>query len=498
MRKHVTLRQFAFKALPLVLLLLPMGFSQAQNKGNAPRTAQQGQFADGIAAIVGTEVITMRQLRERMAANRVSGNDTRAQEQVLQGMIDELLVEDEAQRMGMQISDARMQQVVAEIAANNNMTPEELRKAASQHGVDWNTYIEGLRNQVMLDEVRNQILLSRIHVTPEDIDAYIKQNPTGVSPDYQPQVIQPEAPPPERRVVVEQSFEPMAIALQHILIRVPDNSPDDVVEAARKRANEALRKIRGGANFAAVAREYSNAPEAGEGGNLGIRMFEDWPKLFVDQTRKVRDGGVTGVFRAPNGFHILKVVERRGVIHKRQREVVVQAPRPAPIVIHDPRVQAARQDGPVEVTESHVRHILIRYTPVVDDEMAHQRINEVYQAMQAGMSFSDAAEKYSQDSSAPIGGDIGWISPGQADPAFEQAANALQIGQVSQPVRTSFGWHIIEVLDRRTEDKKEAIRKSLASDAIFDERANAVLQDWMEQLRGRTFIDNRLDRTRNR
>ena len=225
--------------------------------------------------------------------------------------------------------------------------------------------------------------------------------------DYQPQVIQPEAPPPERRVVVEQSFEPMAIALQHILIRVPDNSPDDVVEAARKRANEALRKIRGGANFAAVAREYSNAPEAGEGGNLGIRMFEDWPKLFVDQTRKVRDGGVTGVFRAPNGFHILKVVERRGVIHKRQREVVVQAPRPAPIVIHDPRVQAARQDGPVEVTESHVRHILIRYTPVVDDEMAHQRINEVYQAMQAGMSFSDAAEKYSQDSSAPIGGDIG-------------------------------------------------------------------------------------------
>ncbi|MDO5667521.1 MAG: peptidylprolyl isomerase [Alcaligenaceae bacterium] len=496
MRKHVTLRQFALKALPLVLLALPMTMVQAQNQG--ARAAQQGQFADGIAAIVGTEVITMRQLQERMAANRVAGSDSRGQEQILQGMIDELLVEDEALRMGLQVSDARMQQVIAEIAANNNMSPEQLREAARQHGIEWDSYVEGLRNQVLLDEVRGQVLLSRIHVTPADVDAYIKQNPTGVSPTYQPQVIQPEALPPERRVVVEQSFEPMAIALQHIHIRVPDNSSEEVIEAARKRANEALQKIRGGASFEAVAREYSNAPEASQGGNLGIRMFEDWPKLFVDQTRKVRDGRVSGVFRAPNGFHILKVVERRGIIHERQREVMVQAPRPAPIVVHDPRVQAARQEGPVEITDSHVRHILIRFSPIVDDEQAHQRIIEVQQAMQAGMSFSDAAEKYSQDSSAPIGGDIGWISPGQADPAFEQAADSLQIGQVSEPVRSSFGWHLIEVLDRRTEDKQGSIRKSLANEAIFEDRAAAVIEDWIEQLRGRTFIDNRLDRTRNR
>lgn len=496
MRKQVTLRQFALKALPLVLLVLPMTFAQAQNQG--ARAAQQGKFADGIAAIVGTEVITMRQLQERMAANRVAGSDSRGQEQILQGMIDELLVEDEASRLGLQVSDARMQQVIAEIAGNNNMTPEQLREAARQHGIEWDSYIEGLRNQVLLDEVRGQVLLSRIHVTPADVEAYIKQNPTGVSPNYQPQVIQPEAPPPEKRVVVEQSFEPKAIALQHIHIRVPDNSSDAVIEAARKRANEALQKIRGGASFEAVAREYSNAPEAAQGGNLGIRLFEDWPKLFVDQTRNVRDGRVSGVFRAPNGFHILKVVERRGIIHERQREVMVQAPRPAPIVVHDPRVQAARQEGPVEITDSHVRHILIRFSPIMDDEQAHQRIVEVQQAIQAGMSFSEAAEKYSEDSSAPIGGDIGWISPGQADPAFEKAADSLQIGQISEPVRSSFGWHLIEVLDRRTEDKQPSIRKSLANEAIFEERAAAVLEDWIEQLRGRTFIDNRLDRTRNR
>ncbi len=496
MRKQVTLRQFALKVLPLVLLALPMTSVQAQSQG--ARTTQQGQFADGIAAIVGEEVITIRQLQERMNANRISGDDGRAREQILQGMIDELLVEDEALRLGLRISDARLNQVVAEIAQNNNMTPEQLREAANQFGINWDNYLDGIRQQVLLDEVRGQLLRSRINVTDADIDAYIKQNPTGVSPNYKPQMIQPDAPPPEKRLVVEQSFEPKAIALQHIHVRVPDNSSESVIEDARARANEALQKIRAGASFESVAAEYSDGPQAAEGGNLGIRLFEDWAKLFVDQTRNVRDGGVSSVFKAANGFHILKVVERRGIVHEHQREVMVQPPRPEPVLVHDPRVDIARQEGPVEMSDSHVRHILIRYTPVVTDEMAHEDILEVQQAIQGGMSFSDAAEKYSQDSSAPIGGDIGWISPGQADPAFEAAANSLEIGQISEPVRSSFGWHLIEVMDRRTEDKQPEIRKILANEAIFEERAEAVLEDWIEQLRGRTFIDNRLEQTRNR
>ena len=496
MRKQVTLRQIALKTLPLVILALPMSFSQAQNQGGG--AAQQGQFVDGIAAIVGSEVITMRQLQERMSANRISGDDSRAREQILHGMVDELLVEDEALRLGLGVSHARLNQVIAEIAQNNNMTPDELRQAADQYGINWDNYLSGIRQQVLLDEVRSQILRSRINVTPSDVDAYIKQNPTGVSPTYQPQMFQADAPPPERRIVVEQSFEPKAIAFQHIHIRVPDGSPESDVEAARARANEALRKIRGGASFESIATEYSDGAEAAQGGNLGLRLFEDWAKLFVDQTRNVRDGNVTRVFTAPNGFHILKVVERRGIIHEQQREVVVQAPRPAPVLVHDPRVEAARSEGPVEVVDSHVRHILIRLTPIVTEEMAHQRILEVQQSMQSGMSFSEAAEKFSEDSSAPVGGDIGWVSPGQADPAFEGAAASLEIGQVSEPVRSSFGWHLIEVLDRRTEDKKIEIRRTLANEAIFDDRASAVLEDWLEQLRGRTFIDNRLDNTTNR
>lgn len=496
MLKHVTLRQFALKTLPLILLAMPIGFVQAQNQ--SAKTTQKGQFADGIAAIVGTEIITQRQLQERMNADSIASNNARGREQTLQSMIDELLVEDEADRLGVRISDGRLNQVVAEIAQNNNMSPDELQQAASQYGINWENYLEGIRQQVLLDEVRSQVLRSRINVTDADVDAYIKQNPTGVSDSYKPQVIQPDAPPPERRIVVEQSFEPKAIAFQHIHIRVPDGASEDTRNTARARANEALQKIRSGASFESIAAQYSDGPEAADGGNLGIRMFEDWAKLFVDQTRNVPDGRTTSVFAAPNGFHILKVVERRGIIHEREREVVVQPPRPAPVVVHDPRVEAARSEGPVEVTDSHIRHILIRTDPIVTNEMAHERILQVQQAIQAGMSFSEAAEKYSQDSSAPVGGDIGWVTPGQADPAFEEAADRLEIGQMSEPVNSSFGWHIIEVLERRTEDKKPQIRKTLANEFIFEERADAVLEDWIEQLRGRTFIDNRLENTKNR
>ena len=156
MRKQVTLRQFALKALPLVLLALPMSFTQVQAQG--ARATQPGQFADGIAAIVGSEVITMRQLQERMNANRISGNDDRGQAQILQGMIDELLVEDEALRLGLRVSDGRLNQVISEIAGNNNMTPEQLREAANQYGINWEAYVEGIRQQVLLDEVQRKDL----------------------------------------------------------------------------------------------------------------------------------------------------------------------------------------------------------------------------------------------------------------------------------------------------------------------------------------------------
>lgn len=480
----------ALLAVPSLMLTLPQ--AQAQQK----RTKQtQGTFADGIAAVVNTEVITMRELNNRITAMRISGNQG-AREQVLQNLIDERLMNIHADELGINVTNQRLDEVLQNIAAQNNLSVDGLRQAAKQHKMNWDDYISNLRNQIKMEDLRSRVVQTRVNVTEYDVDAFLAQNPTGMYPEHKGRLVA-SAPVTEQRVVVERSFDPKAIALQHIFIRVPDGSSDEVVEAARKKANEALAKIRRGQSFAAVAKQYSDAPEAANGGDLGIRMNEDWPSLFMNATRRVRDGGTTSVFKAPNGFHILRVVERRGVINEQRRTVNVQVERPPQYQL-SPQEQAARQTGPVNVTESHVRHILVRITPVFSDQQAQQRINQVYQRLQAGEPFADVAMQESQDSSAPLGGDIGWVTPGQADPAFEAATNSLQPGQISQPVRSAFGWHIIEVLDRRTEDKQSDIRRNLARETLYQEQANNVLNDWLLQLRSQSYIDNRLSGEKTR
>ncbi|NLY63523.1 MAG: peptidylprolyl isomerase [Alcaligenaceae bacterium] len=487
MRRLKRVRQFAFAAIPALCLALPFTAEVATAQANkAART--QGQFGDGIAAVVNTEIITLRELNNRMATLRISGGDTSSRDQVLQSMIDEKLMKQDAARLGVEVSDAQMNQVLATIAQRNNISLERLQEEVGRSGMNWDEYLKNLHNEVVVDQLRSRIIQSRISVTEADIDAFLKQHPTGILPR---QEVRYEAPPPQKQVVVERSFEPKAIGLQHIYIRVPDNASEDVVEAARKKANEAMAKLRRGTSFAAVAREYSNAPEASSGGELGIRMFEDWPKLFVDVTRNVADGRTTGVFKAPNGFHILKVKERRGIVKENKRVVTVQPPAP-------PRPQpsamevAAKQEGPVNITESHVRHILVKISPVVSDQQAYQRIQSLHHRLSNGESFEDVARKFSQDSSAPLGGDIGWIAPGVADPEFERAVAGLQEGQISNPVRSAFGWHIIEVLDRRTGDKKTEIRRTLARQSLYEQRAEPIYVDWLQQLRSQSFIDNRL------
>lgn len=465
----------------------PKKKSTAKNKA-----AASSQHLDSIVAVVNTEVITQNEVAQRIDAARLTGDNSLTPEKALSDLIDEKLIEDEAGRIGMEVPQGELAAALENIAKSNGLTLEQFHEEALKHGMDWQVYIDNISKQMLMEKMRSKTIRDRVTVTDRDIDAYLKQNPTGVAPDYTPEVVHPEAPPPERRIVVERSFEPKAISFQHIFVRVPDGASEELEQQAREKANEALRKVRGGESFESVARRYSDAPEASSGGNLGIRMFEDWPKLFVTVTKRVKDGGLSGVFKAPNGFHILKVVERRGLINETQREVVVQPPRPKPYTVVDPRVEAARNEGPINVQETHVRHILIRETPVFSSQQAEQKVQEIAQRLASGMSFEEAAQQYSEDTSGPMGGDIGWVPPGQSDPNFEKAMDALQPGQVSAPVHTQFGWHLIQVLDRRTQDKKEDLRRTLARENIFTQRSDAALADWFDQLRARAYIDNRL------
>ncbi|NEN76096.1 peptidylprolyl isomerase [Pelistega sp. NLN82] len=484
MQKSKLWLQIALATLPSLMLALPNAYAQ---KASKPAVKQQGQFADGIAAIVDTSVITQREVNERIAALRVSGQTVSA-EQALSMLIDERVMNTYADQVGIRIPNAQVQQVLMDIAQENHMSLEDLHTMARQNGVNWDNYVETIRNQLKMEELRNSIVHSNVNVTERDVDAFLIKNPTGLYPEHKTQVQQPRY---EQREVIERSFDPKAVAFQHIFIRVPDGASDEVVAAARQRANEALAKIRKGQSFASVAKEYSDAAEGKNGGDLGIRLNEDWPDLFMKVTRKVRDGGVTNVFQAANGFHILKVVERRGIINEQRKVVNVRLPDPPPSPLSI-REKAAKQAGPVNVTESHVRHILVRITPVFSDAQAKAKIDEIAQHLQSGESFADVASKYSQDASASLGGDIGWIAPGQADPSFQAAVDQLPEGQVSMPVRSQFGWHIIEVLERRTEDKQPAIRRELARDTLYQEQAANVLQDWADKIRSQSYIENRL------
>lgn len=483
--------KIALMALPGLVLVAPEALAK---KVTHKAAHQQGTFADGIAAIVNTDIITIRQLEDRMKAMQVSGNPT-SREQALSLLIDEHLMNAEAEQQGINITQQRLQEVLTNIARENNMTLEQLHEAAKQHGIQWDSYVANIGEQVKMEDLRTRVVQSRVHVSEFDVDAFLAQHPTGMYPEHKQAVV--NQPRYEKREVVERTFDPKAVAFQHIYIRVPEGASEEEVAAAKKKADEALAKIRKGASFASVARQYSDGAEAQKGGDLGIRMNEDWPELFMSVSKKVRDGGTTGVFRASNGFHILKVVERRGIVNEQRKVVNVRLPDP-PREQLSPRELAARHDGPVEITDSHVRHILIRVTPVFSDAQAKAKIDDIYQKLQSGQQFADLAEKYSQDASAPLGGDIGWVTPGQSDPNVEKTVAALQPGQVSPPVRSQFGWHIIEVLDRRTEDKQATIRRDLARDTLYQEQAQHVLQDWLAQLRSQAYIDNRLTGQVNR
>lgn len=471
------------KWLKIILIALPslalmLSGAQAKTPTNAKQAS--GKPADSIVAVVNTNIITRHQLDNRMATLKISGNRA-VEKQVLDALIDEELMRFQADLYGIVVDDARVQAALVDIASSNNLTVEGLYAATQKYKMDWKKYIANVASQIRMEELRNYIVGSRVMVTERDIDAFLAQHPTGLYDDKASR-----KPTYEKREVVERSFVPKAMALQHIFIHVPDGASEGVVAAAKKKADEALSKIRKGQSFASVAKQYSEAPEASQGGDLGIRMNEDWPSLFLSATRNVKDGSTTGVFKAPNGFHILKVRERRGIINE-QRKVVNVA---IPLAQLSPREKAALHDGPVEVTESHVRHILVRTTPVFSAQQAKEKIDGLYQRLQSGEAFADVALHYSQDASAPLGGDIGWIAPGQTDPNFEASVNALQIGQVSKPVQSAFGWHIIEVLDRRTEDKQAELRRELARDTLYQEQANYVLQDWLQQLRAEAYIDN--------
>ena len=271
-------------------------------------------------------------------------------------------------------------------------------------------------------------------------------------------------------------------------MKVPDGSSASRVQELRGKAEAILAKLRGGADFASVSAASSDAPEALDGGQLGVRPVNGWPDLFINATKNLRTGQLSGIIQSGNGFHILKVLTR-GAPAKESTAAASAVTSPSPSAA----AAAPQSQGPMMVTQTHARHILIKVTKVMTDDQAQTRLKQIRERLENGENFADLAKRYSQDASAPLGGDLGWLSPSETVPPFEQAMDALQPNQISEPVKTQFGWHLIQVLERRTKNMETEYKRVQARRAIFQRRSDPAFEDWLNQLRGQAYIDNRID-----
>lgn len=465
------------KQLPLLaaLALASLGAAQAQSTQavvEQPKSSSEA-VVDGIAAIVNNDVITLRELNQRtlqaqgeLSAQGVALPDAAVlQRQVLERMISERLEDQEAQRLNLSVSNAELNSAVGTIAQRNGFTEEQMRQQVTASGLTWQGYLEVLRRDILMDRLRQRVVDSSIMIPDSEVDAFIRDERTK-----------------------SQSGNGFAaansgpVALAQILIRVPENSSREEEAAARARAEAVLARVRGGEDFAAVAAAESQGAEALQGGLMGERPMSSWPDLFVRAVASVPQGQVSELVRSGLGYHILKVVSRSDSAAAQQRSA------------SDHGVDFNSQ-APMPVTQTKARHILIRTSAVMSDERAKQQLDQLrLRILQGGESFEGLARRYSKDSSAPQGGDLGWLSPGETVPQFEQAMDALSEGSVSQPIKSPFGWHLIKVDSRRTQDMAEAYQRMQARQILFERRALPAFEEWLEQLRERAYIDNRLER----
>lgn len=427
---------------PALVLLLGALLLHSLSSPAAPQVIP----VDRIVAVVNNEVITEGELKDRLAmvTKQLQKQGTplppsdALKKQVLERMITDRIQLQYAKETGLRVDDAQLDRTLARIAEENHLTPGEFRAALERDGVDFNKFREEIRDEIIIARLRQREVDDKITVTDSEIDNYLKTEETqgGRVEEYK---------------------------IAHILIRVPEQATSDQIQAKRERAEEALAKLKGGADFAQVAAVYSDAPDALQGGLLDWRPAGRLPEIFVQALSSMNPGDVSPVLRSPAGFHIIKLVAERG---KNVAEVV---------------------------TQTHVRHILIKTSELVSDADAKKRLLQIKERIEHGEDFAALAQRYSEDTSAAKGGDLGWVSPGDTVPEFERAMDKLKVGQVSDPVHTPFGWHLIQVLGRRAKDVSKERERLLAAQAVRARKADEAYQEWLRQLRDRAYVEYRLE-----
>lgn len=429
---------------PIIGLLMGLFLSSSVVFADQAKQAEIVKM-DRIVAIVDQVVITEKELADRIksvsAQLEKQGTELPPpailEKQILERMITDRLQLQFASQTGLRVDDNQLDKTIERIAGQNKMDIPAFKKALQEDGIQYRKFREDIRNEITLARLREREVDNRINITESEIDSFISMQSASNSTD---------------------EFE-----ISHILIRAAEDTAPEDLKKLRAKADDALSQLQAGKDFAKISASFSDAPNALEGGSLGWKNGSQIPALFLEALKPLKTGEASQVLRSPNGFHILKVTNRRG------------------------------GSSPLVVGQTHVRHILIKFSEVVSEKDAMTRMLDIKERLDNGGKFEDLARQYSDDGSAKSGGDLSWVNPGDTVPEFEKTMNALAPGEISNIIKTQFGLHVMQVIERRNQDMSKEAARIKARQEIRARKSDEAFQDWVRELRDRAFVELRLE-----
>ena len=401
---------------------------------------------DRIVAIVDQAVVTEQELESRIATVtaqfKKQGTELPAEailrKQILERLITDTLQLQYAAQTGLKVDDNQLDKTIGRIAEQNQLSLAEFTEALAKDGVSMTKFRADIRNEITLARLREREVDGRVNVSESEIDNFLTSQAAN-----------------------NENQDEYEIA--HLLIRTPEEGATEDIQKAKIKVDKALSELNGGVSFAKVSASYSDAPNALEGGSLGWKSAAQMPALFLDALKAMKVGEVSAPLRSPNGFHVLKLNNKRG------------------------------GNSPLVIQQTHARHILIKLSEIMSEKDGKLKIDSIKERLDNGEKFEALARQYSEDSTASSGGDLNWVNPGDTVPQFEKAMNELKDMQISMPVRTQFGWHLIQVMERRSQDMSKEAARLKARQEIRAKKADEAYQDWIRELRDRAYVEIRLE-----
>jgi peptidyl-prolyl cis-trans isomerase SurA len=428
--------------LSAALACLATGVAHPQTR----ELSTAGDSIDRVAAVVNDGIVLKSEVDEQVALvtlrlqqqNLEMPPENVLQQQVLERLVLQEIQMQRASRGGLKVTDEMVNSALQDVAKRNGLTLTQLPEALASQGIDYANYRDNLRKEITLQMLQQRDVIARINISPRELDRYLEKQGSRPNDDA-------------------------AYDISHILVSVPQAGTPEQMAAAEQRAEDVHRRALGGEDFATLAVEYSNATTALEGGALGWRKAAELPTVLADSVIALKPGEVSDIIRTPSGYHLVKLNEVRDT------------------------------GGPSIVQQVHARHILVKTNEVQDDATVEQRLASARERIVNGEDFAGIAKTMSEDpGSAAEGGDLGWTPPDTFVPEFEAQLNALKIDEISQPFRTQYGWHIVQVLGRRDFDNTEEMKRQRAFAQLREGKAEEETELWLRRLRDEAYVEYKL------